>query len=134
LLVLGAKVLQDACMSNNQTPMTLTEAKQIINENRCGLSTTRPGSGRIAMCSRASDLEKSVRYAMEKNKTDLIEALKVYVEIELSKVQPLYRPALVRAMNATSPRNKKIYGSRYDRIVNRLSLFESLQKLLNNKN
>lgn len=83
------------------------------------------------MLSRSSDLENSVRSAIEKNKTDLIGAFKVYVETELNEVKHLEHSALRKALNANSPRNKKIYGSRYDRIANRASLFESLQKLLN---
>ena len=121
-------------LSLKTNTMNIIEAKQIIKENRCGLSTHRPRSGRIAMCSRASDLENGVRYAIEKNKTDLIKAFKVYVEVELNEIKPLERPALLRALNATTPRNKRLYGSRYDRVSTRVSLFESLQKLLNNQN
>ena len=119
---------------SNDNENKIKSAMEIIKSHRCGLSTTQPKSGRIAMCSRSSDLEKSVRNAIEKNKIDLIEALKIYVEIELNEVKPKYDIALRKALYATTPRNKKIYGSRYDRIVDRLSLFESLQKLLNNKN
>jgi hypothetical protein len=113
--------------------MTNLEAKKVLKQNNCSLSTVKGRSGRIAMVSRPSGIERSVRFAIDLNKSDLIDAFKVYISFELSKVKPKEFNALKKALNARTPRDKKIYGSRYDRIVDRVVLFEGLQKLINNK-
>lgn len=108
--------------------MDTKTARRFIKNNYGELCTKRTPSGRLSFVNRRSKIEKCVTNAIERNKVDLLNAYMVYIESELIKVQPLELPALKRALNATSPRNKKIYGSRYDRIVDRVSLFSSLKK------
>ena len=112
--------------------MNIQEARSILKANRCGLSTSRKQSGRIACLSHASDLQKSVTNAIEKNNLEVIAAFKVYVETELLEIVPAYDIALRRYSNSTPrTRDAKLKGQKYNNLVDRLSLFESLSRNLN---
>jgi len=106
--------------------MNIIEAKKILKANRCGLSTKRHQSGRIACLSYRSDLQRSVDNAIETNNAQLIEAFKAYLQNELLEINPSCESALKRAINSSSDRSKRLNSQRYNRISDRKGLFDSL--------